>query len=410
MINAGTVGAYLELDISHFKHNLETAGKMLEQFRTQKESVFNDNGSPGTALFDALTAPITAAGKAAAAFAGIFGREMGTVREDARVTGAVIGGIGDNFNNISGSAEKAGSGILSALGKIPDNARRVIQSSCQGMKTELAGAAPALSAAAKNDGNSIVSAFDKTVGSGKLLAVGKNAVLNLSKGMHNQKPAATSTITGIMQGMLSAAGKVKFNGIGSSVVAGIAKGMNSGKSGLFATAASIASGIAARIKSVLKISSPSKVTQEIGLFTARGLALGLNQEEHALFEAGQTAADSIRYGMTDRITGTNDAIAAYMAEMTSSRSAARFDPQGDRRADSTLAGIAASSAISLETAEVLGNITSQSMHYTSVDSMNYGSRLDRLDKILDAVERLADAQTTMEIDGRPFGRLVREYV
>ena len=84
MINAGTVGAYLELDISHFKHNLETAGKMLEQFRTQKESVFNDNGSPGTAVFDALTAPITAAGKAAAAFAGIFGREMGTVREDAR--------------------------------------------------------------------------------------------------------------------------------------------------------------------------------------------------------------------------------------------------------------------------------------------------------------------------------------
>ena len=62
------------------------------------------------------------------------------------------------------------------------------------------------------------------------------------------------------------------------------------------------------------------------------------------------------------------------------------------------------SAISLETAETLGSISTRGVNYASAHSMNYGDRLDRL---LDAVERLADSQTTMEIDGRPFGRLVR---
>ena len=65
------------------------------------------------------------------------------------------------------------------------------------------------------------------------------------------------------------------------------------------------------------------------------------------------------------------------------------------------------SAISLETAETLGDISTRGLHYSAVQSNGYGDRLDRL---LDAVEKLADSQTTMEIDGRPFGRLVREYV
>ena len=65
------------------------------------------------------------------------------------------------------------------------------------------------------------------------------------------------------------------------------------------------------------------------------------------------------------------------------------------------------SAISLETAETLGDISTRGVNLSGVHSTNYGDRLDRL---LDAVEKLADSQTTMEIDGRPFGRLVREYV
>ena len=62
------------------------------------------------------------------------------------------------------------------------------------------------------------------------------------------------------------------------------------------------------------------------------------------------------------------------------------------------------SAISDETAEALSGISSHRVSLSGAHSTNYGDRLDRL---LDAVERLADSQTTMEIDGRPFGRLVR---
>ena len=380
------MGAYLELDITQFKNNLLSAGNMLRQFKSEHESFFNGSGIPGAELLDGLIAPLFSAGRAATDFSGIFGRAMKNVRDDAAITGSAIGGIGTGFDRVYDSAAGVSARISAALDIIPDHAEKVIQSSCAGMKNGLNAALPALSAAAKKTGNGIVSAFSDTAGSGKLLSIGSSAVVNLSKGMDSKKPYALSAVTGIMRGMYAAAGSVKFNGIGSSIVSGITKGLHSGKAGLMATAASIASGIAGRIKSVLKISSPSKVTQELGLFTVRGMELGLLQGEHSLYRAGSLAAESVGKGMLDSLTDGQKTIGSSAAEFS---------------------GV---SPVSADIARTLSGISYSGHAMAGFHSSNVSDRLDRLDKILDAVERLADSQTTVEIDGRKFGRLVREQV
>ena len=170
----------------------------------------------------------------------------------------------------------------------------------------------------------------------------------MTGGMESKKTSAVTTAGGIMTGMHTAMGAVSFTGIGGNVVSGILSGLNDKAPSLMSRARSLATGIAGVIGGALRINSPSKVMIPMGEAVAEGMEVGLMQGAKGLYETA--------------------------------------------------------SAISLETAETLGSISTRGVNYTSVHSMNYGDRLDRL---LDAVERLADSQTTMEIDGRPFGRLVR---
>ena len=144
---------------------------------------------------------------------------------------------------------------------------------------------------------------------------------------------------------------MRASGSGGNVVSGILSGLNDKAPSLMSRARSLATGIAGVIGGALRINSPSKVMIPMGQAVAEGMEVGLLNGAGSLYETA--------------------------------------------------------SAISLETAEALGGISSPGLNYANVHSMNYGDRLDRL---LDAVEKLADSQTTMEIDGRPFGRLVREYV
>lgn len=117
-------------------------------------------------------------------------------------------------------------------------------------------------------------------------------------------------------------------------------------------AKNLAAGISSVIRGALQIHSPSRVMMEIGEMTAKGLEIGLGRGAENVYRAA--------------------------------------------------------SAVSRETAETLAGVSSaQNYSFGADGGWKSGDRLDRL---LDAVERLADAQTTVEIDGRPFGRLVREYV
>ena len=179
--------------------------------------------------------------------------------------------------------------------------------------------------------------------------IGGFAIDGLIGGMESKKSSVVSSIGGIMQNMLTAAQGVDFTPVGSNIVGGILSGLNARKNSLLATAGSLANSISTKIKSALKINSPSRVMMEIGEFTTAGMELGLMKGSQSLYETA--------------------------------------------------------SAISRDTAEALSGIT-PTVHTDFSGSFAE----DKLDRLLEAVERLADSRPTMEIDGRPFGRLVREYV
>ena len=205
---------------------------------------------------------------------------------------------------------------------------------------------------AKKSGEDIADSAVKPMGAPTPLAEaqknGQGLVTSMNAGLNSKKPEAVKTADGIMTSMHTAMSLVSFTGIGGNIVGGILRGINDKKPSLITSAASLAASAAAAAKRALGIHSPSRVMMEIGRFTAEGMEIGLKQGSRHLYETA--------------------------------------------------------SAISDETAAALSGISSGGVNLSGVHSTNYGDRLDRL---LDAVERLADSQTTMEIDGRPFGRLVR---
>lgn len=196
----------------------------------------------------------------------------------------------------------------------------------------------------------IMTSSKSRAGAVSFLTVGQNAIGHIITGMNNRKSTALSTVGSIMTSAKSRAGSVSFVSVGTNMINGIISGLNSRKSSLMSTAQSIASSVSSVIKNALQINSPSRVMMEIGEFTAAGMELGLMKGAESLYETA--------------------------------------------------------SVISEETAEALSGISSARLHYAAP----VGDYSDKLDELIQEVRRLADSRPTMEIDGRPFGRLVREYV
>lgn len=180
--------------------------------------------------------------------------------------------------------------------------------------------------------------------------VGQNVLNNVMTGMNNRKNTALTTIGSIMTSAKDRAGTVSFVGVGQNVIGGILSGLNSRKASLMTAAGNIASGISNTLKSALKINSPSKVMIPIGAAITEGVEVGLMKGADSLYETA--------------------------------------------------------SAVSAETAEALSGISAARVNY----QMPVSDYSDKLDRLIEAVERLTEAQATVEIDGRPFGRLVKEYV
>ncbi len=244
--------------------------------------------------------------------------------------------------------------MCAAMEWLPEQTRGEMQRAWLGMKAELEAAHPELYAAAESDANSIINAVDAALGlssgTSALQMRGQWAIEGMMRGMESLRGEAAGTVKSIVSGMLTAAGTVNFSPVGSNIIGGILSGLNARKGSLLAAAETIAAGISGRIRAALKISSPSRVMMEIGEFTAAGMELGLMKGSQSLYDTA--------------------------------------------------------SAISRDTAEALSGISQ--VGYTDFSGNAGQSGGDKLDRLLEAVERLADSRPTMEIDGRPFGRLVRE--
>lgn len=180
--------------------------------------------------------------------------------------------------------------------------------------------------------------------------IGGFAAVGLINGLIERRPSALAAMKSTMDGMLTAARGVSFTHVGTNVISGILAGLNEKKPTLLTAAQGIANSISGVMRRVLKINSPSKVTMAIGRGVTEGVELGMNKGKDSLY---RTASE-----------------------------------------------------ISTDTADVLAGISRARYDYQT-PTTDYGDRLDRL---LDAVERLTASEPVMQVDGRPFGRLVREYV
>ena len=138
----------------------------------------------------------------------------------------------------------------------------------------------------------------------------------------------------------------------SSVGSGMLSGLSSRASAVIEKARSIANSVSAVIRSALKINSPSKVTRELGYQTGRGFELGLEDSRREL------------EGRARELSST---------------------------------GIAAGSLLPVSS----GNI--QSKTNAAMES-RVEQQLDRI------IRRLEEEEQVLKLDGRTFGRLVREYV
>ncbi len=141
---------------------------------------------------------------------------------------------------------------------------------------------------------------------------------------------------------------------------GMAAGLRSKTSYIVSVARSIASQVTSTIRSALKIASPSKVMRQIGAYTVEGMALGL--------------ADGI-----PRVADSSAAVA---------RTVERCSTPALSLAGSNVYSAGGTISVKTESSAELAALS------------------ERMDRLLDY---LYDTEPVLRLDGRTFGRMVREY-
>lgn len=202
----------------------------------------------------------------------------------------------------------------------------------------------------------------------------KSMQQGVSSSFYSARNAAASACAGMTSTMSSTARQIK-NGVLAPIRSlkaplasamrdagsGMAVGLRSKTSSIVAVARSIASQTISTIRSALRIASPSKVMRQIGAYTVEGMALGL----------------------TDGIPRIADSSAA-VARTVESGSSPVMSLYGPSAAPSS--GGAAS-------------VRNESLS----ELVALSERMDRL------LDYLYDTEPVLRLDGRTFGRMVREY-
>ena len=300
-----------------------------------------DFASIGQMIPQGLNEGITAnSGEAAAASA-----EMAQQVNDeaANVLGVhspstVFRGYGQDLINglvlgINGSAGKVKSALSKAMLSAGKTAVKALTKSLNVMNTVSTAAFTKIVAAARSGMNRTASAI--TSGMQKSVSAIRTSTTAmataLQAGMSRMRSSATSGMNGIMQAVSNAMNRAKtavssgmsrikqaissgmsaarsraasgasriasaFSGLRSRLysagyyaAAGLASGISSGGSVAIAAAQRVANRVAAIMRTALKVSSPSKVTAEIGGYASEGLAVGMLKQ----LKTVENAADRI---------------------------------------------------------------------------------------------------------------------
>ena len=126
----------------------------------------------------------------------------------------------------------------------------------------------------------------------RLIQTGVELVLSLISGMIKTIPKLMTSTTKIIDSIFKAFGKVNWLSLGKDIVTGLLKGLASMASSVYRKAAEIANTVKDKIKSALRIASPSKVMIELGEFTGEGLVVGMDKTIRAITQKAQAMADA----------------------------------------------------------------------------------------------------------------------
>lgn len=150
-------------------------------------------------------------------------------------------------------------------------------------------------------------------------------------------------------------------GIGLNITKGLQNGINNGTSSLLATAGSMASSVLTRMKNIMQIKSPSKITEGFGKFLDEGWAIGIDKNAGLATSAAEDLSNSILSAF--------DVDANFSSDLT------------DLVAEGT------------------------SLDFLSNGELTISSDDVWMDKLLDKLEeRGSDNNITLEVDGKTFAQ------
>ncbi len=208
-------------------------------------------------------------------------------------------------------------------------------------------------------------------------AVFTSAWSGISSVVGSSRVSISAACSGIVTSASSALSKLPSSARSIMVQTGqgMVAGLTSMQPSIFAKAQSIANVVIAKMKSALGIHSPSRVMREIGRFTVEGMALGMGENSDKIREQAANAANI-----------AVDTMSAAPTQISY--------PSGSAVGGGAFYG-------------------GESLFAGKAESARTGSATD-LSAIADKLDRcirlMSQTSTALEVDGRSFGRLVREYV
>ncbi|MBS4103968.1 phage tail protein [Tsukamurella paurometabola] len=123
--------------------------------------------------------------------------------------------------------------------------------------------------------------------------IGNGAMSELVTSFTTGKINVLGVISGLGSEIISKLSSIDLSSVGANIVQGLINGIRSRIGGAIAAAASLASQVAAAAKGALGIHSPSKVFEQIGIFTGLGMGIGMKKGFTPVLAQAQALAKQV---------------------------------------------------------------------------------------------------------------------
>lgn len=260
-------------------------------------------------------------------------------------------------------------GLLANVGQLIDSGMQLLLGLVQGVMNAL----PQLIAQAPT----IIGNFASGIASNlpRILQTGIQILSSLASGLVSAVPQLIGQIPAIIQQIWNAFTSVDWADVGMNILTGIASGITGAVGSLVDAAVGAAKSAIDTVKGWLGIASPSKrARDEIGRWIPAGVGKGITDNLDTVEQAGETLAEATLDKPLEAQATLRDAIGKTNAQTLSTAVAMTATPAGTTPAET-----------------------------------GTGDDTDLLDMLARILEAITDADTTIQLDGREMGRMVRRY-